>query len=34
MARKSSPISPPDEIIPEDQELLPASVGADTSTAN
>jgi hypothetical protein len=35
MPRKSSQISPADEIIPEDQELLPASTGgADTSTAN
>ena len=36
MARKSSPVIPPDEILHEEQELLPpAAAGpADTSTAN
>jgi predicted RNase H-like nuclease (RuvC/YqgF family) len=35
MARKSSPTSPPEEVFPEDQELLPpSSAPADTSTAN
>lgn len=36
MARKSSPVSPPDEVFPEEQELLPPSSGAadPTSTAN
>lgn len=36
MARKSSPVSPPDEVFPEEQELLPPSSGTvdPTSTAN
>jgi predicted RNase H-like nuclease (RuvC/YqgF family) len=36
MARKSSPASPPEEVFPEDQELLPPASGAvdPTSTAN
>ena len=36
MARKSSPASPPEEVFPEDQELLPPSAAAadSTSTAN
>jgi len=35
MARKSPPLSPPEEVFPEDQELLPPSSAApDTSTAN
>jgi len=35
MARKSPPISPPEEIYPEEQELLPPSpLGDPTSTAN
>jgi len=35
MARKSPPTSPPEEVFPEDQELLPPSSAApDTSTAN
>jgi predicted RNase H-like nuclease (RuvC/YqgF family) len=36
MARKSSPLSPPDEVFPEEQELLPPSSSATdpTSTAN
>jgi predicted RNase H-like nuclease (RuvC/YqgF family) len=34
MARKSSPVSPPEEVFTEDQELLPAATVADTSTAN
>jgi predicted RNase H-like nuclease (RuvC/YqgF family) len=36
MARKSSPLSPPDEVFPEEQELLPPSSSPTdpTSTAN
>ena len=35
MARKSSPASPPEEVFPEEQELLPPASSADpTSTAN
>ena len=36
MARKSTPLSPPEEIIPEEQELLPAASPTTdpTSTAN
>jgi len=35
MARKSSPTSPPEEVFPEEQELLPPSSSpTDTSTAN
>jgi len=35
MARKSPPLSPPEEVFPEDQDLLPSSSAApDTSTAN
>src|SRR5471030_2208496 len=36
MARKSSPLSPPEDVFPEDQDLLPpASAATDpTSTAN
>jgi predicted RNase H-like nuclease (RuvC/YqgF family) len=35
MARKSSPASPPEDIFPEEQELLPPSSSpTDTSTAN
>jgi len=35
MARKSSPLSSPDEVFSEEQELLPpSSVAGDTSTAN
>jgi predicted RNase H-like nuclease (RuvC/YqgF family) len=35
MARKSSPVSPPEEVFTEEQELLPSAAGGpDTSTAN
>src|SRR5471032_2495896 len=36
MARKSSPLSPPEDVFPEDQELLPpaSSPNDTTSTAN